>query len=356
VTEPGAPGDRSRATGSRLALALVGLGLLLASTPAAAQSPSGEAAAVDLLEHAARASAELSYAGTKYVAAWRQGGASTALVEVRHEAGRGTVLTTAPTAGGPGEDDGLVLAATRLDPALLRTLRDTYDLRVAGTGSCAGRQADVVEARREGAVAGRFWIDRETGLLLRREVYDEAGRRVRSSAFVDLLVVPSGAAPTIAPASRARPLTAGTGDRVTDGRLEALRREGWTLPERLPGGFVLFDARRHGDGEQVLHLAYSDGLSTTSLFVQRGEPGSEPPDGFSTHDVEGHRVWAHGGAPARMVWAGDGRVWTVVSDAPDGAVTSAVAALPHDPMPEQGLRARLARGLSRLAGWLNPFD
>jgi hypothetical protein len=360
------PGDAvTHRRGRRLVVVLLGAGLLLAGAPAVGAPPrpvgAEDAAALRLLDDAARASRSLTYSGTKYVAAWRPGGTSSTLVEVRHDPRRGTVVSTSATAAREGDDDGLVLAATRLDRDLLRVLADAFDLRIAGVGRCTGRDADVVEARRPqgGSVAGRFWIDRETGLLLRREVYDDDGRRVRSSAFVDLVLTPS--APVVA-ASNVRTLTSDVGATVPRSRLARLRDEGWHLPARLPGGYELFEARSraHGDADggagEVLHLAYSDGLSTTSLFVQPGSLGSEPPRGFAGREVAGASVWAHDGAPERIVWAGGGRVWTLVSDAPERAVAAAVGALPHDPPSDDGLRARLARGLSRLADRLNPFS
>jgi hypothetical protein len=57
-----------------------------------------------------------------------------------------------------------------------------------------------------------------------------------------------------------------------------------------------------------------------------------------------------------VVWQGGGRVWTLVSDGAESSVQAAVLALPHDPPADEGLRARLSRGVSRLAGMLNPFD
>jgi sigma-E factor negative regulatory protein RseB len=346
--------------GRRLTAVLLGIGLLMTAGPvvAAPRTSPEEGAALALLERAARASGALSYSGTKYVASWRASGAATSLVDVRHDPGGGMVLTASPTAARTGNgDDELVVAAARLDDALLDVLRENFELRLAGDGRCTGRTADLVEARRTpdlgGTVAGRFWIDRESGLLLRREVFDEEGRRLRSSAFVDLEL--SADAPLVTLAAE-RQLTRDTGAAVSPRRLAQLRDDGWPLPEQLPGGFVLFESRsRDHDGAEVLHLAYSDGLSTTSLFVQPGSAGSEPPDGFATRDVAGHQVWAHDGAPARLVWAGGGRVWTLVSDAPESAVFAAVEALPHDAVADQGVRARFGRGVSRLGGWLNPF-
>lgn len=339
---------------------LVGVGLLLTAGPVSAgprgSSSTEEAGALRLLEEAARASRSLTYTGTAYVASWQPEGTTSSLVDVRHDPHHGMTLTTSPTAVRPGTDDeSMVLAATSLDRALLRVLRDTYELRLAGPGRCTGREAEVVEARRStdagGTVAGRFWVDLETGLLLRREVYDETGRRVRSSAFVDLVLAE---APRPEASSR-RTAAREPGEPVSRARLARLRDDGWHVPESLPGGYVLF-ASRSRSSDDLLHLAYSDGLSTTSLFVQRGDLGDSPPDGFARRHVADHQVWARNGAPGRMVWAGGGRVWTVVSNAPAGDLSAAVDALPHDPLPDTGLRGRLGRGLSRLSGWLNPFD
>ena len=130
------------------------------------------------------------------------------------------------------------------------------------------------------------------------------------------------------------------------------------MPDGLPGGFRLFDARLSapGEPEHVLHLAYSDGLSTTSLFAQRGALGTTPPDGFERDAVEGRPVWVRAGAPERVVWSGGGAVWTLVSDAPADVVRDAVAALPRDRAERDGVLARLGRGLGRLASALSPFD
>ncbi len=189
-------------------------------------------------------------------------------------------------------------------------------------------------------------------MLLRREVFDEQGRRVRSAAFVDLAVqdAVSGAVaarPTVVPSrlsGRERP---------ADALLQRLRAEGWHVPEELPDGFALFEARQD---DEVLHLAYTDGLSMLSLFAQDGGLGAGEVDGFARESVDGVPVWVRRTAPERVVWQGGGQVWTLVSDARGEQREAAVTALPHDAPPADGLRARLARGASRLAGMLNPFD
>jgi sigma-E factor negative regulatory protein RseB len=329
----------------RLLVVAVGAGVALAGMPALAAVDPGrtapevaEARALALLERAAQAGRQLTYSGTQYVASWRPGTSWSAVVDLQHDPVRGSVAADGSDAGG---------ATAVLDPRMLSRLADSYSLAVAGTGTCAGRSATIVEARRaSGALAGRFWVDRETGVLLRREVYD-AGRRVRSSAFLDLSVVPAApAAPVLATSAR-------TGaERPSKEAVRHLRSAGWHVPEQLPEGFRLFETRRAG---AVLHLAYTDGLSTLSLFAQEGRLGTAPLPGFDAESVGNRPVWVQRAAPERVVWSGGGVVWTLVTDAPDPAVQAVVAALPRDEAPGDGLRDRLSRGLGRLGGMLNPF-
>lgn len=359
MRSPAAPPGRGRVR--RLTAGVAGAGLLLTAVPAGAAVPRSddEPAALAVLERAARASWALPYTGTKFVAAWHPAGTSTSLVDVRNDPLRGTTMAASPTAAAADDDagdDALLVTASGLDERLLQALADSYALRRAEPGRCAGRTADVVEAVRGGDVVGRFWVDRDSGLLLRREVYDEQGRRVRSSAFVDLVM--GEAATTSVSDGSARRLTRELGRPVSDGRLADMRDDGWHVPEDLPGGLRLFEARTGGGGHdgRLLHLAYSDGLSTASLFVQEGDPGDDPPDGFERRDVAGHPAWVRDGAPERVVWGGGGRVWTLVTDAPVSTAEAVVGALPHDEVQDGGIRARLSRGLSRVGGWLNPFD
>jgi len=335
----------------RLLVAAVGTGLVLSIAPASAavdrgrtDADAGAEEAVALLERAAAAARRLSYTGTQYVASWRGGVADTSLVELAHDPVRGSVVS-----GADGKHPEVAAATAFLDLRMLDRLAASYDLAVSGPGQCTGRDASVIEARRaDGGVAGRFWVDRDSGMLLRREVFDEQGERVRSAAFVDLAVQGEAtAAPAVVPSRLSG------SERPAAALLERLRDEGWHVPEALPDGFALFEARRDGE---VLHLAYTDGLSVLSLFSQAGGLGEHAVDGFARESVDGTPVWVRRTAPERVVWQGGGQVWTLVSDGPEASVQAAVLALPHDAPVDEGLRARLSRGASRLAGMLNPFD
>lgn len=330
---------------------LAGLGALAAATPALACVPGPDAGrrtpdsdtALALLDSATATARDRAWHAVQEVTSWQGGRARTAVLDVQHEPGSGSVVTD------PHDPSRAVVTVPSgvLDDRLLGLLVSGYALALEGTQLCAGHPAEVVAARRrvDGTVAGRFWVDQRTGLVLRRDVLDETGRVLRRSAVVrlDLSSGPAAAYPEVARALRP------SGRRVMGSELDRLR-----APSVLPGGMQLFDARMHD--ERVLQLAYSDGLSTMSVFVQPGTPPQVP--AARTLRRGGATVAVVGSAPERLVWSGAGRTWTLVSEAPASAVDAAVAALPHEgPVRARDhLLARVWRGLSRVGAWLNPFD
>jgi sigma-E factor negative regulatory protein RseB len=216
--------------------------------------------------------------------------------------------------------------------------------------------ADLVEAWPRdvpaGAPAARFWLDRETGLVLRREVVDAAGRTVLATAFLDLQVPaagpPAGPAPVPSPEPALEPADP-----------EALRAEGWPVPPTL-AGLELHETRAGGTGpDRLVQLAYSDGLLGVSVFAQPGELDHRALQGWELRRVGAAEVWVADSVPQRVAWTAGGTVFTVLADAPAGTLDEAVDGLPHDhpgalEAAASDLRERLARGLSRVADWASP--
>ncbi len=348
--------------GLRLLLLVTGAGAVLSGIPSSALTapaagegqpvPTSSAAAFNLLEDAARASRSQSWSGIQHVVSVRDGQPSFTVLRVQHTPGTGSAAHVMTA----GADQAGTLASDVLDSKLLSLLARRYSLQMAGLGECAGRRALVVEARRPGVagragLAGRFWLDRQTHLVLRREVHDGSGSVIRSSAFVEMSM---GAVAT----SEARVVeqVRPTGQRLDAGALQAMADKGWPVVHQLPSGLELFEARLHdSDGADVLQLTYSDGLSTLSLFVQDGELAKDPAG--TAHSVGGGTVWVGKGSPERVVWSGEGRTWTLVSDAPEAVVADTVLVLPHSQAAPaaDGVGSRVWRGMSRVGGWLNPF-
>jgi sigma-E factor negative regulatory protein RseB len=313
--------------------------------------PAAEERALGLLRRAVTAQRTVTYSGTQWLSSEASGGAVT-VVEVRHDPARGTWSDTRAAGGGHTVPDG---KGTDLDGEALAALTHHYRLAERGADRCAGRSAAVVEARTLGGdrVAGRFWLDRETGLLLRRELYDPAGAIVRATAFVQL---DEGTAAAEAPAAVTRPDTGASERALDDAALTRLRREGWQLPDVLPGGMERYRATELTvDDHRVVQLAYSDGLFAASLFVEQGGLDAGALRGFDRTQLAGTTVHVRTGLQRTVVWAGRSAVYTLVLDAPDALTPDLVAALPHRPA-DAGMLARLGRGIGRVGSWANPFD
>lgn len=320
--------------------------LTLPAAPAPSTAPVGpaELRAVNLLRRAAVAGRDHAYSGTQFVTSWSAAGTSSVIVNLQHLPGRGVLVRLSGARASDTVDDPVAAA---LDPRALAVLERHYSLSVAQhTSPCAGRTAQVVEARPRGGsgLAGRFWLDQLTGLVLRRELYDRRGRTVLAAAYVDVeMSVPRPwTGPSKIPAG-------GTGSALSADQVADLRGAGWQVPERLAAGLELFDAHRR-DG--VLHLSYTDGLFALSMFSQPGRLDPQSIKGWQPVRLAGTAAWTRPGLSRRVVWSGGGWVHTAVADAPDSVVAAAVGAFAAGP--HESFRHRIGRGLHRMGSWLDP--
>ena len=349
-----------------------------------------------LLDQAARAVRRFSYQGMQVIswrapagsAGWLGSGASKVRVDVWHRAGGGTLTRVAPTGPSAGTWSDLTDDPTGqlpdgvlgLTPGLLGLLGTNYAVFCTGTGTAEGRPARVVEAlRADGTIAAKFWLDTVTSLPLRRELFDDHAHLISEDDFTALKRAPASAgAPASAsggPASAGGQSAGGQSaggqsagvqsagvqatvfrpwfDQLAPGKLAALRAGGWPVPGPMPGRLTLFDASEAVTATgKVIDLAYSDGLSVVSLFVQRGRlPATLP--GWRPTDLNGNRLYVRNPGEPNLTWSASGFVFTVVAAAPAPVVATVVDVLPHQRQP--GFWSRMYRGVRRLASWLNPF-
>lgn len=318
--------------------------------------PASDRKALAMLEQAAKAARSTAYEGVQFVSRWSPDGTTSMLVDIQHLPQDGTLMRVRGTSTEPGGEvftasGGQSAGLSDTSGGPVELLARNYAVMTVGTGSVAGRRAVIVESRRRDAsLAGRFWLDRQTGLMLRREVFDSRGATVRASAFIDIsLGNPSftGHLPPMLP----EPWRA----RVAASDLTGLRAAGWECPDRLPAELARYDVRRADDGAgPVLHSSYSDGLSSVSLFEQKGRLDIRSLDGHREERRGDTTVYVKDGLQQSVVWSAHGTVYTVLADAPQETVQAVVAALPHEKV-ESGVVARMKRGFERVASWMNPF-
>jgi sigma-E factor negative regulatory protein RseB len=327
---------------------------------------------IQLLGESAAAGLAVSYQGVELLAQSGVAGQDTIVSDVWHSGGV-TVTQTSGAAMLTGTQPYVSYDVDNHSPegvfgvtkTLVSLLGQHYVAVYQGTGSAVGRPALIVELHRaDGSLAARFWLDKQTMVPLRREVFDTSARLISEEAFVQVqfgtLTKPPGS--TAASGAKASPqASAGATAATPSGSgwsavtapaqlLAGLNRQGWRLPVSLPGGLPLYSAARSTTtAGQVLDLGYSDGLSVVSLFVQRGTLAQRPA-GWQQVSLPGHQVYVAGHS---IIWAGGGFVYTMLADAPPLVVTQVVASLPQNTAP--GFFGRIMRGFRRLAAIADPF-
>ena len=320
-----------------LCLAMV-VGALAGALPAGA----GEGPALALLERAREAAAAESFAGVVLVE-WHDGRRrQRAEVPVQSESGSfrfGDEVMGSGTRRLVRGPDGWLTLWRRDVIALGPSPAAKYHLSVAPGPMVAGRTTEMVEVRAvaDGAPQERLYLDRDSGLLLRRELLDARGRPYRSLHFVSLSVAQGIS--VVAPTRSDMEEPAEAGD------LDAP----FHSPRKLGKGYRLVGA--YEKPGPVIQLFYSDGLHGLSVFEQRGHlSAAAMPAGGRRVELDGRsvRTWS---TPAgeTVVWESDGVVYTVVSDAPRADVASAVGDLPHS-QPHMRLR-RVAEVVVSLFRW-----
>jgi sigma-E factor negative regulatory protein RseB len=328
-----------------------------------------------LLTGAAGAGLAASYQGTELITQSGVAGRVKLISQVWHQGGGVTIVetsggTTVSAAARPvaadvasydpaGDSPEGVFGVTK---SLVAMLSKHYVAVYRGGGGAVGRAATVVEVYRfDGSLAARYWLDKQTMVPLRRELFDTTDNVISEDSFVQVKfgapAVPKLATATAA-AVKAQSLTtaqaaaepawvaAATPPRF----VTSLAAQGWQVPGSLPGGLPLYAAAwtKTTSGE-VVDLEYSDGLYVVSLFVERGTLAANMA-GWRQVDVAGQQAFVSGHS---VTWSGLGFVYTMIADAPPQTVTQVVGELPGSGSP--GVLSRLGRGFTRIARVIDPF-
>jgi sigma-E factor negative regulatory protein RseB len=322
----------------------------------AAGNTAAERTALLLLSQAVAACRSTAFSGVQIFRWWGPSGSRVWLTEIWHRPGGQLVAESISPSGAEradGRADGGVGApgptvSMTISDRQLKLLRSGYVLRYVGPGTADGRTAEVVTAARpDGTLAAKFWLDGQTKLPLRRQLFDSRARLVSDISFSALRTGTTAlsSAPGLGAQAWGQPLDMSG--------IASMRAQGWPLPAELPAGMVMFAASQSATSAgKVVGTSYSDGLSVISLFVQRGQLPAHMP-GWQRIAIAGHNAYAVDPDDQTIAWSGDGYVFTLLADAPAATVDQAIAALPEGSEP--GFWGRLGRGFDRLAHWANPF-
>ncbi|KAF0193245.1 MAG: sigma-E factor negative regulatory protein RseB [Gammaproteobacteria bacterium] len=170
----------------------------------------------------------------------------------------------------------------------IEELQDYYRFTLVGDDRIAGRptQAMIIEPVDQYRFGYRIWIDKETGLLLKSDMINDAGATIEQIMFTNLEIITT---PTEDMVHAVDQKTA-AGARLTVGQ-EVIysdeetsdKSEYWRV-ENVPDGFKPVDHYRHRrsvHGGQTEHMIFTDGLASVSVFIEKTGDADNLLSGFS---------------------------------------------------------------------------
>ena len=353
------------------ATAVAAGGLVPSSAPAIPGDPGNDPGAESLMVLTLQAARSGGYAGTVSVTVNGQGGTRSAQLRVVH-ADAGHLVIEAPDPPGPASGSllvqagqsrsvgrvpggsisrGQIMVADDVEPdGNLQQMLGKYRVLLEGEVRVLQRDARVVriERRADHRLVERWTVDATTGLLLRRESYDAAGRVERSIAFTE---VQDPYVPTVEDLQRS--VQAGGSSPAVQHWLTAaelsLGAKSLGMPETLPAGYRLESGTTfEAEGASVVQLVYTDGLEDVSLFAQPGTmaPSRLPASARVVHlrKVAG-RAWD--GFPRGVAWQDGQHVLTLVGASFTDELTQMANVLPQAP-----LRRSLRQRVGHLVTWV----
>ncbi|MCE3276799.1 MAG: hypothetical protein K0R13_2654, partial [Propionibacteriaceae bacterium] len=192
------------------------------------------------------------------------------------------------------------------------------------------------------SAAARWWIDDATSIVLWQETYGRSGSIDLSFGFTSVSVSHSESILEHLPPRLAVPRTSTS---LSLSSAAELKASGWSCVRELAGLSLVRIRSDRARNPDMVHLVYSDGLSTVSVFQQRGQLTAAP-EGSQWDATLGAHV--RRGASAVATWQSGEMVLTVVTDGSGGLLAKSVESLPHEGAMPQTTLDRIKAGWARI--------
>ncbi|MGB5456587.1 MAG: MucB/RseB C-terminal domain-containing protein [Gammaproteobacteria bacterium] len=164
-------------------------------------------------------------------------------------------------------------------PENLDKLSRHYTIEQLGDDRIAGRNTSVLNLQPKDAFryGYKYWLDKDTGVLLKCNLLDEKDDIVEQMMYTSF----RKHADVPASAFQIPELKGYTRKEVKKDKGEPASI-GWRVTN-LPKGFMLTQSTsRHSGENESLHLMYSDGLASVSVFIEPGDNSPHYLEGAST--------------------------------------------------------------------------
>jgi len=170
-----------------------------------------------------------------------------------------------------------------LHPALpdnRNALKKLYNLELSGQDRIANKATQMIrmiprDQHRYGYV---FWLDQQSGLLLKCDLLDERGKVLEQLMYSDVELLSS------TPNNSVDADALKTYRKVKLMDEPGVRQQNWQA-SKLPPGFELIRAVKvshKGREMPTYHMVYSDGMASVSVFVEQRKAADKPVIGLSS--------------------------------------------------------------------------
>lgn len=168
-------------------------------------------------------------------------------------------------------------------PAGLGNLQDHYLIQTSGNGRIAGMTSRIVrlEPRDNFRYGHEFWMDAESGLLLKASIVGEQGEALESFAFTQVQVGGTLGRDAFRPRFAETAKMSMQQVRTVEMNGNEL---GWNFRAGVPGFRQVSAMKRQWATDQAesLHILFSDGLASISIFI---EPAAAKDDGVKSEGI-----------------------------------------------------------------------
>lgn len=166
-------------------------------------------------------------------------------------------------------------------PAGLSRLQDNYSIRSAGQGRVADIDSRIIILEPHDNLRYRheFWLDNNSGLLLRSAVLDERGETLDSFSFTQISIGSALSPQALKPRFPTEGLQV---QKIT--ATEIVPEDlGWVFHKKIPGFRRIYSMKRQsGSRKPTVHILFSDGVATISVFI---EPRTTAEEGEQSRSV-----------------------------------------------------------------------